>query len=141
MHRRSRLLDCLHRGHSLRHVRPQCLLVNHLKNRPHNKKRQKQSQSEQNLIRRRLLQTERLAQNGENNDGWVYSAAYNVTSDIKLKAQYGESDIVKDNAKTYSLGADYKLAKAAKVYAFVTDEEFGDNSSNEYYGMGLEYKF
>lgn len=86
-----------------------------------------------------LWETE--AQNGENNDGWVYSAAYNVTSDIKLKAQYGESDIVKDNAKTYSLGADYKLAKAAKVYAFVTDEEFGDNSSNEYYGMGLEYKF
>jgi predicted porin len=86
-------------------------------------------------------------QNGKNRDGWVYSAAYKLTSDVKLKAQYGESDIagkddkVKDNAKTYSLGVDYKLAKGAKVYAFATDEEYGKNSSNEYYGIGLEYKF
>jgi predicted porin len=80
-------------------------------------------------------------QNGDNKDGWVYSAAYKLTSDVKLKAQYGESDIAKDNAKTYSLGVDYKLAKGAKVYAFATDEEYGKNSSNEYYGIGLEYKF
>lgn len=75
------------------------------------------------------------------NDGWIASAAYKATSDITLKAQYGQSDIVKDNAETYSLGADYKLGKGAKVYAFATDEEFGDDSSNEYYGVGLEYKF
>jgi predicted porin len=80
-------------------------------------------------------------QNGDNKDGWVYSAAYKLTSDVKLKAQYGESDIAKDDAKTYSLGVDYKLAEGAKVYAFATDEEFGDDSSNEYYGVGLEYKF
>jgi predicted porin len=80
-------------------------------------------------------------QNGDNKDGWVYSAAYKLTSDVKLKAQYGESDIAKDDAKTYSLGVDYKLAEGAKVYAFATDEEFGDNSINEYYGVGLEYKF
>jgi predicted porin len=86
-----------------------------------------------------LWETQR--QNGDNNDGWVYSAAYKLTSDVKLKAQYGESDIVKDNAETYSLGVDYKLAEGAKVYAFATDEEFGDDSSNEYYGVGLEYKF
>ena len=86
-----------------------------------------------------LWETE--AENGDNNEGWVYSAAYDVTSTIRLKAQYGESDIVKDNAETYSLGADYKLGKGAKVYAFATDEEFGDDSSKEYYGVGLEYKF
>lgn len=74
-------------------------------------------------------------------DGWVTSLAYKLNSDIKLKAQYGESDIVKEDAKTYSLGADYKLGEGAKAYAFITDEEFGDNSSNEYYGMGIEYKF
>lgn len=80
---------------------------------------------------------------GSDNDkeGWVYSASYKLNSDIKLKAQYGESDIVKDNAETYSLGADYKLAKNAKAYAFVTDETFGDDTSNDYYGIGLEYKF
>jgi len=80
-------------------------------------------------------------QDGDNKDGWVYSAAYKLTSAIKLKAQYGESDIAKDNAETYSLGIDYKLAKGAKVYAFATDENYADTSSNEYYGLGLEYKF
>ena len=80
---------------------------------------------------------------GSDNDveGWVYSASYKLNSDIKLKAQYGESDIVKDNAETYSLGADYKLGEGAKAYAFVTDETFGDDTSNDYYGVGLEYKF
>lgn len=86
-----------------------------------------------------LWETQQQA--GQNKDGWVYSAAYKLNSDVKLKAQYGESDIAKDDAKTYSLGVDYKLAKGAKAYAFATDEEFGDDSSNEYYGIGLEYKF
>lgn len=86
-----------------------------------------------------LWETQQQA--GQNKDGWVYSAAYKLNSDVKLKAQYGESDIAKDDAKTYSLGVDYKLAKGAKVYAFATDEEFGDNTSNENYGIGLEYKF
>jgi len=86
---------------------------------------------------------ERQEVDGADNEqmAWVTSAAYKLTSDIKLKAQYGESDIQKDEAKTYSLGVDYKLAKGAKAYAFATDEEFGDDSSKEYYGVGLEYKF
>lgn len=88
-----------------------------------------------------LWEQDNRAGDSNDNEGWVYSAAYKINSDITLKAQYGESDIVKDDAKTYSLGADYKLAKAVKVYAFVTDEEFGDNSSNEYYGVGTEFKF
>lgn len=84
---------------------------------------------------------ETQVQDGDNKDGWVYSAAYKLNSDVKLKAQYGESDIAKDNAKTYSLGVDYKLAKGAKVYAFATDEDFDESMTNEYYGIGLEYKF
>ena len=92
-----------------------------------------------------LWETQQQA--GQNKDGWVYSAAYKLTSDVKLKAQYGESDIsgktgaFKDNAKTYSLGVDYKLAKGAKVYAFATDAEYNESTSNEHYGVGLEYKF
>lgn len=80
-------------------------------------------------------------EDGDNKDGWVYSAAYKLTSNVKLKAQYGESDIVKDNAETYSLGIDYKLAKNAKVFAFATDENYEETNSNEYYAVGLEYKF
>jgi predicted porin len=78
------------------------------------------------------------------NDGWIASAAYKATSDITLKAQYGQSDIVKDEAKTYSLGADYKLAKNAKVFAFVTNEDYDDsgvNVTNDYYAVGTEFKF
>lgn len=78
------------------------------------------------------------------NDGWIASAAYKATSDVTLKAQYGQSDIVKDEAKTYSLGADYKLAKNAKVFAFVTNEDYDDtgvNVTNDYYAVGTEFKF
>lgn len=90
-----------------------------------------------------LWEQDNTAGSDNEKEGWVYSAAYKLNSDIKLKAQYGESDIVvgKDNAETYSLGADYKLGKGAKAYAFVTDETYDENKSNQYYGVGLEYKF
>ena len=88
-----------------------------------------------------LWEQDNTAGSDNEKEGWVYSAAYKLNSDIKLKAQYGESDIVKDNAETYSLGADYKLGKDAKAYAFVTDETYDENNSNQYYGVGLEYKF
>lgn len=80
-------------------------------------------------------------QNGDNLDGWVYSVAFKATDAATLKAQYGESDIVKDNAETYSLGLDYKLAKKVKVYGFVTDEKYDIKGSNQYYGIGTEFKF
>ncbi len=88
-----------------------------------------------------LWEQDNTAGSDNDKEGWVYSAAYKLNSDVKLKAQYGESDIVKDNAETYSLGADYKLGKGAKAYAFVTDETYDENKSNQYYGVGLEYKF
>ena len=91
-----------------------------------------------------LWEQDNTAGSDNDKEGWVYSAAYKLNSDIKLKAQYGESDIVEDNAETYSLGADYKLGSGAKAYAFVTDETYDKNlknESNQYYGVGLEYKF
>ena len=90
-----------------------------------------------------LWEQDNTAGSDNDKEGWVYSAAYKLNSDVKLKAQYGESDIIvgKDNAETYSLGADYKLGKGAKAYAFVTDETYDENKSNQYYGVGLEYKF
>jgi len=91
-----------------------------------------------------LWEQDNTAGSDNDKEGWVYSAAYKLNSDVKLKAQYGESDIVEDNAETYSLGADYKLGSGAKAYAFVTDETYDKNlknESNQYYGVGLEYKF
>ena len=75
-------------------------------------------------------------------DGWMASAAVKVSGDVTLKAQYGASDIQEEGGVSYSIGADYKLAKAAKTFVYMTSEESDDESVNaQYYGVGLEYKF
>ena len=53
--------------------------------------------------------------------GYFVSAAYKLDNNITLKAQYGaiEDDVDGDEEQTLSLGADYKLAKNTKVFAFL----------------------
>lgn len=79
--------------------------------------------------------------NGNTNDGWVLSGEYKVGS-WALKAQVGQSDIKAEGVETYSLGADYKLAKSTKVFAFYTDNT-ADNDviEDSYLGLGMEHKF
>ncbi len=79
--------------------------------------------------------------------GYFVSAAYKIDA-VTLKAQYGmvEDDADDDEEDTWSLGADYKLAKSTKLFAFYTaneDTPGGDSSSIEedYFGVGLEHKF
>ncbi|MBU2037841.1 MAG: porin [Gammaproteobacteria bacterium] len=85
---------------------------------------------------------ETLDTDGNSEEGWMASAAFKATSDVTLKAQYGASDIKKEGGVSYSLGADYKLAKNAKTFVYATSEESDDESVNaQYYGAGLEYKF
>jgi predicted porin len=92
-----------------------------------------------------------LAENQDNadssEDGWLASAQFKMNSTVALKAQYGQSDIREKGASTISLGADYKLAKTAKTFVYVTQED-SDNqtaitkvASATYIGGGLEYKF
>ena len=84
----------------------------------------------------------------EKEEGIVATASYKI-DDWKIKALVGTAteseDTVEDlDRNQLVLGADYKLAKNAKVFAFVTDYEDKDsgvNSSNEYYGIGTELKF
>lgn len=75
-------------------------------------------------------------------DGWVVSAKLNAAENVDFKVQYGESEIVKDDGKTWSLGLDYKLSKKTKVYGFYTHEE-ADNlaEDNDYAGIGMQMKF
>ncbi|MCV6625608.1 MAG: porin [Cellvibrionaceae bacterium] len=75
-------------------------------------------------------------------DGWVVSAKVKVSKPVALKLQYGQSDMVKEDAKTWSMGADYKLSKKTKLFAYYTHEE-ADNMSddNDYAGVGIEMKF
>lgn len=78
--------------------------------------------------------------------GWLLSAAFKATDKLKVKAQYGSSTIVKyaktKDASALNLGVDYKLAKKAKVYAFVTQNDFDDETKDAtYIGTGVEVKF
>lgn len=79
---------------------------------------------------------------GTSEEGWMASAAFKATSDVTVKAQYGASDIKTKGGVSYSLGADYKLAKNAKTFVYATSEESDDETKDaQYYGAGLEYKF
>ena len=63
---------------------------------------------------------------------------------VKLKAQYGmtEGDVSKEELTTTSVGADYKLAKASKVFAYYTvDEADLADSETSTFAIGLEHKF
>lgn len=73
-------------------------------------------------------------------DGWMTSVAYRINN-WTAKAQYGQSDIIKDDGETFSLGLDYKLSSAAKVFAFYTDETAAGDYDRSYVGVGTEFKF
>ncbi|MBR9727384.1 porin [Shewanella intestini] len=70
--------------------------------------------------------------------GFLVSASYGI-EDITLKAQYQDMDNAGDS---WSIGADYKLGKPTKLFAFYTTNtpESGDDEEN-YLGLGLEHKF
>ncbi|MBB3061386.1 porin [Microbulbifer rhizosphaerae] len=86
------------------------------------------------------LYEEQELPDGSEQDGWMASAAYKISA-WTLKAQYGESDIVVAEAETYSLGVDYKLSAAAKVFGFYTDETAANDYERSYAGIGTEFKF
>ncbi|MFC4879207.1 porin [Microbulbifer halophilus] len=75
---------------------------------------------------------------GSTQDGWMASAAYSINR-WTAKAQYGQSDVVVADAETYSLGLDYKLSSAAKVFGFYTDETAADDYDRSYFGIGTEF--
>lgn len=77
---------------------------------------------------------------GKKTDGWLASASYKL-GDIKLKAQYGESDIVAEGSNTSSVGADYKLGKGAKAFVYYTVNDYKAAKDANYGGAGIEYKF
>lgn len=95
-----------------------------------------------------------MYQENEANDGskdesgYFVSAAYKLDSAVTLKAQFGSIEDDADNnyeEETFSLGADYKLAKNTKLFAFFTDNtdsEVGEADSEQtVFGLGMEHKF
>ncbi|MEQ3635713.1 porin [Alcanivorax sp.] len=80
---------------------------------------------------------------------YILSAAFKIDR-VKLKAQYGmtEADVTDEEVTQVSLGADYKLAKASKVYLYGTQLERDldvdddvDDTEETIFGIGMEHKF
>lgn len=80
-------------------------------------------------------------------DSMLFSGSFTIDR-VKLKAQYGvtELDDGSDDAEVTltAFGADYKLASASKLYAYLAsveaDEEF-DDLEDSTIGFGFEHKF
>ena len=115
------------------------------------------SYSFDDVILNALYQTAESADNGSNKDetedSYLVSASYKM-GDTTLKAQYVASEIegasVLDTqvseGTSASVGADYKLSKLTKVYAYYTAEdkesENGATKDEENsLGLGLDVKF
>ncbi|MGB1498224.1 porin, partial [Alloalcanivorax venustensis] len=67
---------------------------------------------------------------------------------VKLKAQYGmvDGDQTDNEGTQYAFGADYKLAKNSKVYAYFNELTYedgttGDEEEERTLGVGMEHKF
>tara|TARA_Y100001934_G_scaffold258806_1_gene329365 strand:+ start:288 stop:1277 length:990 start_codon:yes stop_codon:yes gene_type:complete len=81
---------------------------------------------------------------GDGEDSSIVASAAVKIDRVKLKAQYGmtDGDQSDEEVTQVSLGADYKLAKASKVYAYGTQLEFDLADTEEtIFGIGMEHKF
>lgn len=78
-------------------------------------------------------------------DGYLVSAQWNVNDDWALKLQNASSDMIQVGGKSTSLGADYKLSKAAKVFGYYTlikdDRAVAVRADDKYLAVGLELNF
>lgn len=79
-------------------------------------------------------------------DGYMLSAQWNVNDKWALKVQNASSDMVQLGTEQTSLGVDYKLSKAAKVFGYYTvveDERaaVASRADDKYLAVGLELNF
>ena len=90
-----------------------------------------------------LLVEEFSPEVGDSETGYMGSVQYALNDKVALKGQAGVSDIKTEGGKTFSLGADYKLSKTAKTFAFYTNNSADDDTvfDDSYLGVGLEVKF
>ncbi len=97
-----------------------------------------------------MIQTQEKSLDGSSKlDGFMASAKY-AMDDVTFKAQYqvanydvdvttSGSTAVTDSGIT--VGADYKLAKSTKLFAFYTTFDMDVKENQDYLAVGLEYKF
>ncbi len=78
-------------------------------------------------------------------DGYMVSAQWNVNDTWALKVQNASSDMIHLGNEQTSLGVDYKLSKAAKVFGYYTmiedDRAAASRADDNYLAVGLELNF
>ena len=74
----------------------------------------------------------------DHESGYSLSVAYKVRG-FTLLSQYGQSDILKQDASNLLLGVDRKFAKNARAYLYYQD--FDDGSDSRTISLGFEFKF
>ncbi len=87
-----------------------------------------------------MIQQQKKDGEGQDNKlGWMVNAAVSATKELKFKVQYQDME---DLGSAASIGADYKLGKPTKVYAYYTQQDFeAQSDKNNYFAVGLEHKF
>lgn len=73
---------------------------------------------------------------GAKDDGWLANVAYPIEK-YELKAQFQTLE----EHEGYSLGADYKLGKDTKLFAWYSSFDFDNKADSDYLAIGLEHKF
>ena len=78
---------------------------------------------------------------GSEMDGYMVSVKYPLDK-VTLKGQYQLADHDGDDKKSaFTMGADYKLAKSTKLYAFYSTFDMDSSNDRDYLAAGIEYKF
>lgn len=86
-----------------------------------------------------MYQQQEKVDSGVKDDGYLLSAAYDI-NDFTLKAQYQDME---NKGDSWSVGADYSLAKPTTLFAFYTKDAMYDSGDvdDSYFGIGIEHKF
>lgn len=88
-----------------------------------------------------MVQNQESVSSGSEMDGFLVSAKYSINSwTLKGQVQTAEFD-GGDDKSGVTLGADYKLAKSTKLYAFYTTFDMDTSADEDYLAVGIEYKF
>jgi len=88
-----------------------------------------------------IAHTQEKVSDGTELDGFLVSAKYGFDK-ITLKAQLQTAEYDGgDDRSGMTLGADYKLAKSTKIFAFYTTFDMDSAEDQDYLAIGMEYKF
>lgn len=82
------------------------------------------------------LQQQEAVITGKKEDGWLANLAYPLDK-YEFKAQY---QTLEEN-DGFSLGADYKLGKETKLFAWYTSFDFDNKVDSDYLAVGIEHRF